>query len=171
MSGTISLNHAVSASGLDPGAAPDWRSLAPSSARLSFATPQFSCTRNERDWFLYLAYSAGERPGTVLRRFAEAYANGALVPFIPELGEPKNQRRLIHPADRAIHSCVLEAELSKRAYERARADGNSLSAIMRRFVVDYVLRERTLREDARLVRESSAQLPIASEAKAKKKVA
>jgi hypothetical protein len=140
-------------------------------SRLSFATPQFSCTRNERDWFLYLAYSAGERPGTVLRRFAEAYANGALVPFIPELGEPKNQRRLIHPADRAIHSFVLEAELSKRAYERARADGNSLSAIMRRFVVDYVLRERTLREDARLVRESSAQLPIASEAKAKKKVA
>jgi hypothetical protein len=171
MSGTISLNDAVSASGVDPGTAPDWRSVAPSSARLSFATPQFSCTRNERDWFLYLAYSAGERPSTVLRRFAEAYANGALVPFIPELGEPKNQRRLIHPADRAIHSFVLEAELSKRAYERARADGNSLSAIMRRFVVDYVLRERTLREDARLVRESSAQLPIASEAKAKKKVA
>ena len=171
MSGTISLNDAMLASGLDPGAAPDWRSVAPSSTRLSFATPQFSCTRNERDWFLYLAYSAGERPGTVLRRFAEAYANGALVPFIPELGEPKNQRRLIHPADRAIHSFVLEAELSKRAYERARADGNSLSAIMRRLVVDYVLRERTLREDARLVRESSAQLPIASEAKAKKKVA
>jgi hypothetical protein len=171
MSGTISLNDAMLASGLDPGAAPDWRSVAPSSTRLSFATPQFSCTRNERDWFLYVAYSAGERPGTVLRRFAEAYANGALVPFIPELGEPKNQRRLIHPADRAIHSFVLEAELSKRAYERARADGNSLSAIMRRFVVDYVLRERTLREDARLVRESSAQLPIASEAKAKKKVA
>jgi hypothetical protein len=55
MPGTISFNDAVSASGLDPGAAPDWRSLAPSSARLSFATPQFSCTRNERDWFLYLA--------------------------------------------------------------------------------------------------------------------
>jgi hypothetical protein len=146
MSGTISLNDAVSASGVDPGTAPDWRSVAPSSARLSFATPQFSCTRNERDWFLYLAYSAGERPGTVLRRFAEAYANGALVPFIPELGEPKNQRQLIHPADRAIHSFVLEAELSKRAYERARADGNSLSAIMRRFVVDYVRRESGLRE-------------------------
>jgi hypothetical protein len=69
MSGTTSLNDAVSASGFDPGTAPDWRSVVPSSARLSFATPQFSCTRNERDWFLYLAYSAGERPGTVLRRF------------------------------------------------------------------------------------------------------
>ena len=78
MSGTISFSDAVSASGLDPGAAPDWRSLAPSSARLSFATPQFSCTRNERDWFLYLTYSAGQRPGTVLRRFGEACANGAL---------------------------------------------------------------------------------------------
>jgi hypothetical protein len=40
---------------------------------------------------------------------------------------------------------VLEAELSKRAYERARADGYSLSAVMRRFVIDYVRRERTAR--------------------------
>ena len=111
----------------------------------SFATPQFSCTRNERDWFLYLAYSAGERPGTVLRRFAEAYASGAPVPFIPELGEPKNQRRLIRPADRALFSFMLEIETSKRAYARAHADGLSLSAIMRRFVVDYVRRERAAR--------------------------
>ena len=145
MSGTISLNDAVPASGLDPGAAPDWRSLAPSSARLSFATPQFSCTRNERDWFLYLAYSAGKRPGTVLRRFAEAYASGAPVPFIPELGEPKNQRRLIRPVDRALCSFILEIETSKRAYGRAHADGLSLSAIMRRFVVDHVRRERAAR--------------------------
>ena len=89
MSETISFNDAVSASGLDPGAAPDWRSVAPSSARLSFATPQFSCTRNERDWFLYLAHRAGERPGAVVRRFAEAYANGAPVPFIPNWENPK----------------------------------------------------------------------------------
>jgi hypothetical protein len=142
MSGIISLNDAVSTSGLDPGAAPDWRSVAPSSARLSFATPQFSCTRNERDWFLYLAYSAGERPGTVLRRFAEAYASGAPVPFIRELGEPKNRRRLIRPADKALFSFMLEIEMSRRAYARAHADGLSLSAIMRRFMVDYVRRER-----------------------------
>jgi hypothetical protein len=145
MSGTTSLNDTVPASGLDPGSAPDWRSVAPSSARLSFATPQFSCTRNEREWFLYLAYSAGQRPGTVLRRFAESYANGARVPFIPELGEPKNQRRLIRPADRALFSFMLEIETSKRAYGRAHADGLSLSAIMRRFVVDYVRRERAAR--------------------------
>jgi hypothetical protein len=145
MSGTISPKDAVPAAGLDPGAAPDWRSVAPSSARLSFATPQFSCTRNERDWFLYLAHSAGERPGAVVRRFAEAYASGAAVPFIPDLGEPKSQRRLIRPADRTLFSFVLEAELSKRAYARAHADGLSLSAIMRRFVVDYVRRERAAR--------------------------
>ena len=48
MPGNIPLNDAMPASGLDPGSAPDWRSVAPSSARLSFATPQFSCTRNER---------------------------------------------------------------------------------------------------------------------------
>jgi hypothetical protein len=110
MSGIILPNDAVPASGLDPGGAPDWRSVAPSSARLSFATPQFSCTRYERDWFLYLAYSAGERPGTVLRRFAEDYASGAPVPFIHELGEPKSQRRLIRPADRALFSFMLEIE-------------------------------------------------------------
>jgi hypothetical protein len=145
MPGTISFNDALSASGLDPEAAPDWRSVAPSSARLSFATPQFSCTRNERDWFLYLAYSAGERPDTVLRRFAEDYASGAPVPFIRELGEPKTRRRLISPADRALFSFMLEIETSKRAYGRAHADGLSLSAIMRRFVVDYVRRERAAR--------------------------
>ena len=145
MSGTIPLNDAVPASGLDPGVAPDWRSLAPSSARLSFATPQFSCTRNERDWFLYLTYSARQRPGTVVRRFAEAYANGAPVPFIPDLGEPKSQRRLIRPADRVLFSFMLEIEMSKRAYGRAHADGLSLSAIMRRFVVAYVRRERAAR--------------------------
>jgi hypothetical protein len=118
MSGIILPNDAVSASGLDPGAAPDWRSVAPSSARLSFATPQFSCTRNERDWFLFLAYSAGERPGTVLRRFAEAYADGALVPFIPELGEPKNQRRLIHPAGRFFPSCSKSKRRSEHTGAR-----------------------------------------------------
>ena len=145
MPGTSPFNDAVTTSGLGPGAAPDWRSVAPSSARLAFATPQFSCTRNERDWFLYLAYSAGERPGTVLRRIAEAYASGAPVPFIRELGEPKNRRRLIRPADRALFSFMLEIEMSKRAYERAHADGLSLSAIMRRFVVDYVRRDRAER--------------------------
>jgi hypothetical protein len=145
MPGNIPLNDAMPASGLDPGSAPDWRSVAPSSARLSFATPQFSCTRNERDWFLYLTYSGGQRPGTVVRRFAEAYANGAPVPFIPDLGEPKSQRRLIHPADRVLYSFILEIEMSRRAYARAHADGLSLSAIMRRFVVDYLRRERAAR--------------------------
>ena len=114
-------------------------------AKASFATPQFSCTRNERDWFLYLTYSAGQRPGTVVRRFAESYAAGALVPFIPDLGEPKSKRRLIRPTDRALFSFMLEIEMSRRAYARAHADGLSLSAIMRRFVVDYVRRERAAR--------------------------
>ena len=40
---------------------------------------------------------------------------------------------------------MLEIEMSKRAYGRAHADGLSLSAIMRRFVVDYVRRERAAR--------------------------
>ena len=92
-----------------------------------------------------LADSAGERPGTVLRRLAEAYASGAPVPFIPDLGEPKSQRRLIRPADRVLFSFMLEIEMSKRAYGRAHADGLSLSAIMRRFVVAYVRRERAAR--------------------------
>ena len=81
----------------------------------------------------------------MLRRFAEAYASGAPVPFIPDLGEPKSQRRLIRPADRVLSSFMLEIETSKRAYGRAHADGLSLSAIMRRFVVDYVRTERAAR--------------------------
>jgi hypothetical protein len=87
MPATISLNDA--ATGLDPGTAPDWRSVAPSTARLYFATPQFSCSRNVRDWFLYLAYSAGERPGTLLRRFGEAYASGPLFPASPNWASRK----------------------------------------------------------------------------------
>ena len=81
----------------------------------------------------------------MVRRFAEAYANGAPVPFIPDLGEPKSQRRLIRPADRVLFSFMLETKMSKRAYGRAHADGLSLSAIMRRFVIDYVRRERAAR--------------------------
>jgi hypothetical protein len=145
MPGTIQPSVTLSALELDAGAAPDWRSVAPSSTRLYFATPQFSCTRNERDWSLYLTCSAGQKRGTVLRRFAEAYAGGAPVPFIHELGEPKNRRRLIRPADRALFSFLLEVEMSRRAYARAHADGLSLSAIMRRFLVDYVRRERAAR--------------------------
>ena len=92
-----------------------------------------------------MAYSAGERPGTVVRRFAEDYARGAPVPFICELGEPKTRRRLISPADRVLFSFMLEIETARRVYARAHADGLSLSGVMRRFVVDYVRRERAAR--------------------------
>ena len=81
----------------------------------------------------------------MVRRFAEAYASGVPVPFIPDLGEPISQRRLIRPADRVLYSFVLEIEMSRQAYARAHADGLSLSAIMRRFVVNYVRRERAAR--------------------------
>jgi hypothetical protein len=40
---------------------------------------------------------------------------------------------------------MLEIEMSRRAYGRAHADGLSLSGVMRRFVVDYVRRERAAR--------------------------
>jgi hypothetical protein len=145
MPGKIPLNDVMPASGFDPGAAPDWRSVAPSPARLSFATPQFSCTRNERDWFLYLAYGAGERPGTVLRRFAEEYASGAVVPLHPRTRRAEKPTAVDRPGDRALFSFMLEIETSKRAYRRAHVDGLSLSAIMRRFVVDYVRRQRAAR--------------------------
>jgi hypothetical protein len=52
---------------------------------------------------------------------------------------------LIRPADRALFSFMLEIEMSRRAYARAHADGLSLSAIMRRFLVDYVRRKRAAR--------------------------
>ena len=80
-------------------AAPDWRALAPSTQAVPYRTPQIRLARHERDWFFWLAYSAGLRPGALLRRFAEAYASGAPVPRT-ELGEPKNKLRLIRPSDR-----------------------------------------------------------------------
>ena len=125
-------------------AAPDWRALAPSTQAVPYRTPQTRLARHERDWFFWLAYSAGLRPGALLRQFAEAYANGALVPRT-ELGEPKNRLRLIRPADRVLFSFMLEIETARRAYARAQADGLSLSGVMRRFVVDYVRRERAAR--------------------------
>jgi len=124
--------------------APDWRPFAPSSQAVPYRTPQIRLARHERDWFFWLAYSAGLRPGALLRRLAEAYANGAPVPRT-ELGEPKNKLRLIAPSDVVAHSFPLAIEMSRRAYARAHADGLSLSGIMRRFVVDYVRRERTAR--------------------------
>ena len=142
----IPLNDVMPASGLDPGAAPDWRSVAPSSARLSFATPQFSCTRSERDWFLYLAYSAGVRPGAVLRRFAEAYASGAPVPFALNWASRRTKRRLI--SARRRRRFIPSRSRSKRRSEHTRERMPTAcrsAAIMRRFVVDYVRRERAAR--------------------------
>jgi hypothetical protein len=124
MPGTIRPNDTLSALELDAGAAPDWRSVAPSSTRLSFAAPQFSCTRDERDWFLYLTYSAGQEPGTVLRRFAEAYAGGALVPFIHELGEPKNRRRLIGSRRRICGRAAAPTPWSCAVQRRAQSCSN-----------------------------------------------
>jgi hypothetical protein len=124
--------------------APDWRPFAPSTRAVPYRTPQIRLARHERDWFFWLAYSAGLRPGALLRQFAEAYANGASVPRT-ELGEPKNKQRLIPPSDIVAHSFPLAVESARRAYARAHADGLSLSGVMRRFVVDYVRRERVAR--------------------------
>jgi hypothetical protein len=124
--------------------APDWRPLAPTTQAVPYRTPQIRLARYERDWFYWLAYSAGLRPGALLRQFAVAYANGAPVPRT-ELGEPKNKLRLIPLSDVVAHSFPLAVESARRAYARAHADGLSLSGVMRRFIVDYVRRERAAR--------------------------
>jgi hypothetical protein len=131
------------AEGIDR-AAPDWRALAPSTQAVPYRTPQIRLARHERDWFFWLAYSAGLRPGALLRQFAETYTSGAPVPRT-ELGEPKNKLRLIPPSEMVAHSFPLAVESARRAYARAHADGLSLSGVMRRFVVDYVRREQAAR--------------------------
>jgi hypothetical protein len=71
-------------------AAPDWRELQKKPAPTEpLAVPQLRLHRRERDWFYWLAYSRGIKPGVLARRFAEAYANGASIPFVAELGEPR----------------------------------------------------------------------------------
>jgi hypothetical protein len=131
------------AEGIDR-AAPDWRALAPPPQAIPYSAPQFRLTRDERDWFFWLAYSVGLRPGALLKQFAEAYANGAPAP-LTDLGAPKNKLRLIKPSDRVAHSFLLDVQTARCAYARAHADGLSLSGVMRRFVVDYVRRERAAR--------------------------
>jgi hypothetical protein len=136
--------------------APDWRPLAPSTQVVPYRTPQIRLARQERDWFFWLAYSAGLRPGALLRQSAEAYANAAPVPRT-ELGEPKNKLRLTPPSDMVAHSFPLAVESARRAYARAHADGLSLSGVMRRFVIDYVRTERAARAILNLKTEVSAR--------------
>ena len=143
--------------------APDWRPFAPSTQAVSYRTPQIRLALHERDRFFWLAYSAGLRPGALLRQFAEAYANGAPVPRT-ELGEPKNKLRLIPPSDMVAHSFPLAVESARRAYTRAHADGLSLSGVMRRFVVEYVRTERAARAALNLKRDVSARAKRVSSA-------
>ena len=145
MAGTISLNDAVSASRTGFRGCPRLALSRAIDASGPYRHPTTPPARHERDWFFWLAYSAGVRPGALLRQFAESVRERCSCSLVSELGEPKNQRRLIRPADRALFSFTLEIETSRRAYARAHADGLSLSAIMRRFVVDYVRRERAAR--------------------------
>lgn len=118
----------------------DWRKLRASrpSSSPPDASAQVRLARTERDHFFWLAYSADDTPGRLLRGFVEAYANGAPVPLIPELGEPRNKRQLIAPSEMVFNSFAVSRETVDRAYRRARSNGYSLSGVLRRFIVAHV---------------------------------
>jgi hypothetical protein len=82
----------------------------------------------ERDAFYRRAYSEDQTPSLLLRRFAPAYVNGDFVPVVAGATEP-----LKGPVNFA-----LSRDLHERLHVRAKADGTTASAALRRFVLAYV---------------------------------
>jgi hypothetical protein len=135
----------------------DWRKLRASRtcSPPSDASAQARLTRTERDHFFWLAYSADDTPGRLLRGFVEAYADGAPVPLVPELGEPGNKRQLIAPSEMVFNSFAVPRETVDHAYRRARSTGYSLSGVLQRFIVAHV-RAATAASNATVERTQAA---------------
>jgi hypothetical protein len=82
----------------------------------------------ERDAFYRRAYSEDQTPSSLLRHFAEAYAAGASVP--PLFGAAA-------PVTGAVNF-VLSRGLHQRLHTRAKAEGTTASAVLRRFALTYM---------------------------------
>jgi hypothetical protein len=93
----------------------------------------------ERDAFYRRAYSEDQTPSLLLRRFAKAYVNGDFVPVAP--GETKPLKGPVNFA--------LSRDLHERLQARAKADGTTASAALRRFVLTYVREAASIGEIAK----------------------
>jgi hypothetical protein len=124
---------------------PDWRVLRAArreSKRGRREMPSMAIVRlviRERDAFYLRAYSQDQTPSLLLRRFAKAYVNGDFVPVAPDEMEP-----LKRPVNFA-----LSRDLHERLHARAKADGTTASAALRRFVLAYVREAAILGESVK----------------------
>jgi hypothetical protein len=127
---------------------PDWRVLRAARrerTRGRREMPSMAIVRlviRERDAFYRRAYSEDQTPSLLLRRFAEAYANGDFVPVVAGETEPL----------RGPVNFALSRDLHQRLHSRAKADGTTASAALRRFVLAYV-------REAAIIGESAKQSP------------
>jgi hypothetical protein len=116
---------------------------------------QIRLTLAERDEFYALVYSDLRTPASVIGHLVDAYLSGAPIPIIANLGPPRAHESLT--AHRALKDARLstgydgkdaapttsiyfalpqERIVTLRA--RARAQGASSSAVLRRFVLAYM---------------------------------
>jgi hypothetical protein len=93
--------------------------------------------RRERDAFYRRAYSEDQTPSFLLRLFAEAYVAGASAPALFGAAAPLN----------GAVNFVLSRGLHERLHARAKAEGTTASAVLRRFALTY-LRSPATESDA-----------------------
>jgi hypothetical protein len=132
-------------------AEPDWRVLRAARRerkRGRREMPSMAIVRlviRERDAFYRRAYSEDKTPSLMLRRFAQAYVNDDFVSVVAaETGPLKG------PVNFA-----LSRDLHQRLHARAKADGTTVSAALRRFVLAYV-------REAAIVGENAKTIPLKS---------
>jgi hypothetical protein len=127
---------------------PDWRVLRAARrdrTRGHREMPSMAIVRlilRERDAFYRRAYIEDQTPSLLLRRFAKAYVDGDFFPVAPGETEPL----------RGPVNFALSRDLHERLHSRARADGTTASAALRRFVLAYV-------REAAIIGESAEQSP------------
>jgi hypothetical protein len=116
-------------------------------AKREYAGAQVCLAPDERDEFYWLAYSQDQSVASLLRQFAEAYLNGAPIPVIPGIGHPRNRRDTLTTPDGRIFGVrygavrvgfAMPREMNMRLRERAKSQGVSVGAALRRFVLVYV---------------------------------
>jgi hypothetical protein len=87
----------------------------------------------ERDAFYQRAYAEDRAPSLLLRRFAEAYVSGAIVPPLSNEISGTETSHLAGPIAFAV-----SPDLYKRLRARADTECVSVSPVLRRFVLAYV---------------------------------
>jgi hypothetical protein len=111
-------------------ASPDWRALRAARSRRETRLLHLNLTPRERDAFYWRAYGEDATPSFLLRRFAESYLNGASLPADCGADCPGRPSRIVQTA-------VISRDMYERLFARAKAEGVTVSSVLRRFVLAY----------------------------------